>query len=436
VAEPEDAKTPRQDAHALNRRRGPAAFPLAPNDLRDALVAHAHDLGDSRHRQAIAVRRPNGLVALGAELLRLLVKRFLALGVGHSERDETRTSFRCLTFRAGDAKIVRPIPASELAGITARPASRAGPSRNQETDSLVSTGPARSTAIFRRPLTVLGLIAALSAGCAVALVAPGQSSADNQANIGLYVPYARDIQNDDALQVTNHEAGCLTADFTSIYDNGAGYVVQDQEVSGDVPAGATVSLSVHYFSEGETSKVRVYHCGDATTPIDTIDFVFNQGYSYTAAQPPATTTPSSSTPTLAAPTTATTPAQPAPAPVTTTPSATPPPAASKKVRVCSFGILGTDATVAQANALLKLNKSCKIGKVIAAAGYPHVGKAQKAQHKAWLVKRFAVKTSVLKHSSLGEGKLKKLPGGYTAIPGGTLMPGGTTVHAYAQLLHR
>jgi hypothetical protein len=42
---------------------------LAADDLRDPLVAHAHDAGDGLHRQAVAVCRADGLVALLAQLV-------------------------------------------------------------------------------------------------------------------------------------------------------------------------------------------------------------------------------------------------------------------------------------------------------------------------------------------------------------------------------
>jgi hypothetical protein len=42
-------------------------------------VAHAHDLGDGRHRQSIAVGGPDGVVSLVAELLGLLRQGFLTV---------------------------------------------------------------------------------------------------------------------------------------------------------------------------------------------------------------------------------------------------------------------------------------------------------------------------------------------------------------------
>jgi hypothetical protein len=79
---------------------------LAPDDLRDALVAHAHDLGDGFHRQAIAVGGADRFVSLVAEVFARLLLRCVALGVGLCKGGKTRSGLWCLTFRSGDLEIV------------------------------------------------------------------------------------------------------------------------------------------------------------------------------------------------------------------------------------------------------------------------------------------------------------------------------------------
>ena len=79
---------------------------LATNDLRDALMAHAHDPGDGRHRQALAVRGANRLVPLLLEGFLGLRQRSFALSVLLGESSQTASGLRGLAFRASDLKIV------------------------------------------------------------------------------------------------------------------------------------------------------------------------------------------------------------------------------------------------------------------------------------------------------------------------------------------
>jgi len=87
----------------------------AAHDLAHALVAHAHDLGDGGHRQAVAVGLTNGLVALGPQRLVLPLQGLLALGVVLGEAAQAGTGFGGMAGSAGDLGIVRPILASRLA---------------------------------------------------------------------------------------------------------------------------------------------------------------------------------------------------------------------------------------------------------------------------------------------------------------------------------
>lgn len=87
----------------------------ASDDLRDALVAHAEDLGYSGHRQALAVRLADRFVAFRAERFVLPFQGFLALGVVLGEGAQAGTGFGGMAGSTGDAGIVRPISASRLA---------------------------------------------------------------------------------------------------------------------------------------------------------------------------------------------------------------------------------------------------------------------------------------------------------------------------------
>lgn len=79
---------------------------LAPHDLRDPLVAHAHDLRNGVHRQAIGIGSSDRLVPLLSERFASPVKRLLALGVVLGEGRESRFGLGCLAFCSGDAGIV------------------------------------------------------------------------------------------------------------------------------------------------------------------------------------------------------------------------------------------------------------------------------------------------------------------------------------------
>jgi hypothetical protein len=78
-------------------------------------VAHAHDLGDGLHRQAVAVGLADGLVALGSQSLQRLCQRILALGIDLGEGGKTGAGLGSLAFRTGDLGIVEAIPANRLA---------------------------------------------------------------------------------------------------------------------------------------------------------------------------------------------------------------------------------------------------------------------------------------------------------------------------------
>lgn len=78
-------------------------------------MAHAQDLGDGRHRQAVTVCLTDGLVALRAERFVCPFQGFLALGVVLGEGAQAGTGFGSMAGSAGDSGIVRSIPASRLA---------------------------------------------------------------------------------------------------------------------------------------------------------------------------------------------------------------------------------------------------------------------------------------------------------------------------------
>jgi len=90
-------------------------FVLAPHDLRHPLVAHAHDLGNGLHRQAVFVGRPDGAVSLSPQLVGGLLKLAFAAGIGLGKGCQAVFGLGCLALRSGDVKIVRPILANRLA---------------------------------------------------------------------------------------------------------------------------------------------------------------------------------------------------------------------------------------------------------------------------------------------------------------------------------
>jgi hypothetical protein len=79
---------------------------LAPDDLRDALMAHAHDLGNGLHRQTALVGRPYGFVSLVPELFGGLLQGCFALGVVLGKGCEAGSGLGSMTFRAGYSGIV------------------------------------------------------------------------------------------------------------------------------------------------------------------------------------------------------------------------------------------------------------------------------------------------------------------------------------------
>ncbi len=79
---------------------------LAPDDLRHPLVAHAHDLGDGLHGQALAVSRADGFVPLLPEVFTGLLQRGIALGVVLGEGGQAGSGLGSLAGWSGDLKIV------------------------------------------------------------------------------------------------------------------------------------------------------------------------------------------------------------------------------------------------------------------------------------------------------------------------------------------
>lgn len=88
------------------RRSARVARASAPDDLRDALVTHAHDLGNGLHGQTLAVSRAYRFVPLLPEVFVALGERCFALGVGLCKGGKTRSGLGCLAFRSGDLKMV------------------------------------------------------------------------------------------------------------------------------------------------------------------------------------------------------------------------------------------------------------------------------------------------------------------------------------------
>jgi len=69
-------------------------------------VAHAHDLGDGLHGQAIAVGGADGLVALLPECFGGLLQSCFAPGVVLGEGDQVGSGLGSMAFGAGDSGIV------------------------------------------------------------------------------------------------------------------------------------------------------------------------------------------------------------------------------------------------------------------------------------------------------------------------------------------
>jgi hypothetical protein len=87
----------------------------AADDLRYPLVAHAQHLGDLRHRQPVAVRAPDGVVAPRSQALGLLFELGLGCGVFLGERFEAALGLGGVALGASDRTIVCRIPARRLA---------------------------------------------------------------------------------------------------------------------------------------------------------------------------------------------------------------------------------------------------------------------------------------------------------------------------------
>jgi hypothetical protein len=92
--------------HGRARSGGPCSVASASDDLRDALVAHAHYLGDGRHGESVLVSPADGLVAFLAQDFACLLKCLFALGVARGEGHKAGSSVGGLAFAAGDSRIV------------------------------------------------------------------------------------------------------------------------------------------------------------------------------------------------------------------------------------------------------------------------------------------------------------------------------------------
>jgi hypothetical protein len=88
------------------RMRRVTAHGLASDDLRHPLMAHAHELGNGRHRESRAIGRPNGRIPLVPQGFSGLLQRCFALGVVLSEGSQPGSRLRGLTFSSGDPRIV------------------------------------------------------------------------------------------------------------------------------------------------------------------------------------------------------------------------------------------------------------------------------------------------------------------------------------------
>jgi hypothetical protein len=70
-------------------------------------MAHAHDLGDGFHRQAVAVGGSNRPVTLGSQAFRSFFQLSFPPRVFLGECRQPVAGFRCLTFWTGDSSIDR-----------------------------------------------------------------------------------------------------------------------------------------------------------------------------------------------------------------------------------------------------------------------------------------------------------------------------------------
>jgi hypothetical protein len=69
-------------------------------------VAHAHDLGDGLHGQALAVGGTDGLIPPLPEVFAGCVQGGFALGVVLGKGSKTASGLGCMAFRASDLRIV------------------------------------------------------------------------------------------------------------------------------------------------------------------------------------------------------------------------------------------------------------------------------------------------------------------------------------------
>jgi hypothetical protein len=95
--------------HALEGQRTPRrVLPrrarLAAHNLRHPLMAHAHDLSDGFHRQAVLVGGANGFVSLPSKGVGGLLQLALAAGVALGECRQTGSGFRCLALGTGNSR--------------------------------------------------------------------------------------------------------------------------------------------------------------------------------------------------------------------------------------------------------------------------------------------------------------------------------------------
>lgn len=82
------------------------AHGLASDDLRHPLMAHAHELGNGRHRESRAIGRTNGRIPLAAQGFCGLLQRGLALGVVLGKGCQPGSGLWGLAFSSGDLEIV------------------------------------------------------------------------------------------------------------------------------------------------------------------------------------------------------------------------------------------------------------------------------------------------------------------------------------------
>jgi hypothetical protein len=69
-------------------------------------MAHAHDLGDGLHGQALAVGRPYSFVSLLPECFGCLLQGCFALGVVLGEGNQMASGLGSVAFETGDLEIV------------------------------------------------------------------------------------------------------------------------------------------------------------------------------------------------------------------------------------------------------------------------------------------------------------------------------------------